>query len=305
MKKQTDLLLSFREMPLVLVADRLSSKEPFLHANRTADFHVLIFVISGMISVIEDGIEYNIQQKECLFLKQGIHHYGIKPSSPCCEWIYVHFHLPQLADDNDTASQNSNKQAIPSRSQKPFSAYLSHVQEQIFTIEDYNYTILIPKYFSLKEDYILERKLYRFVELFHSSDPFRAALLSPLFYEFLVEIHRTFVSVSTKHYTKTVHQIIQYLEAHTHENFSTTQISTIFCLSYKHLAKMFKQETQMSMLTYHTNLRMHEAAKLLRESTLSIHEIASFMGYDDAFYFSNLFHKNQKLSPKEYRKKYM
>lgn len=301
MNQNIDLLLSLREMPLVLIADHLSVTEPFLHANRTAPFHVLIFVISGMISVVEEGQEYVIHAKECLFLKQGIHHYGVKPSSPSCEWIYVHFHLSQPFDAKSTAFGDHEEHVI---SQKPFSPYLSHVQEQIFTTQDYNYTILIPKYFSLKEEYLLERKLYRFVELFHSSDPFRAALLSPLFYEFLVEIHRTFFAVVTKHGTKTVHQIIQYLEAHTHENFSTAKLSTDFCLSYKHLAKMFKQETQMSMLTYHTNLRMHEAAKLLRESTLSIHEIASFMGYEDAFYFSNIFHKTQKLSPKEYRKKY-
>ena len=44
-----------------------------------------------------------------------------------------------------------------------------------------------------------------------------------------------------------------------------------------------------------------EAAKLLEETRLYIHEIASQLNFDDPSYFSRFFKKNLGISPKTYR----
>jgi len=281
------LYLSFSSQPLVMVADHLNVEEPFLHVDRTADFHVLIYVLRGRISVVEEGVEYHITAGKALFLKSGLQHYGVTPSELNSEWIYVHFYLD-----------------MPSADCLEFRPYLSHLQEQIFDRLSYQYKLLLPKFFMLKDFPALEYALTQFVARFHSSNPFRAIELSPAFFQFLLDCHKACFSPLTQHYTKKVHEIIQYLETHTHEPFHTNMICETFFLSYKHLARIFKEETNMTMLSYHTNLRMHEAAKLLRESNLSISEISTYMGYEEPFYFSNVFHKVHGLSPKDYRKRY-
>lgn len=68
-------------------------------------------------------------------------------------------------------------------------------------------------------------------------------------------------------------------------------------LSYKYLNGMFKRETGMTALRYHTCLRMNEAARLLRETSLSVTEIADRLGYANVFYFSNVFKKLNGIPP--------
>ena len=47
---------------------------------------------------------------------------------------------------------------------------------------------------------------------------------------------------------------------------------------------------------------MEKARLLLRETDLKVREIAARLGYDDPFYFSNVFKKCVGVSPEQYRR---
>ena len=49
---------------------------------------------------------------------------------------------------------------------------------------------------------------------------------------------------------------------------------------------------------------MEKARELLRTVNLSITEIAYQLGYTNPFYFTNVFSKQNGISPSEYRKKF-
>ena len=80
-----EIVLYTNELPIVYYADKCIATSPFIHTDRIADFHVLIYVIRGQITVTEEanGVEtnYEINADELLFLKQGTHHYGKKEQS--------------------------------------------------------------------------------------------------------------------------------------------------------------------------------------------------------------------------------
>ena len=59
----------------------------------------------------------------------------------------------------------------------------------------------------------------------------------------------------------------------------------------------------MTPLQYVINLRISNAQMLLETSDYTISQIAESVGYENALYFSRLFHKQTGISPKEYRKK--
>lgn len=67
--------------------------------------------------------------------------------------------------------------------------------------------------------------------------------------------------------------------------------------------RKFKLYTGMTPLQYLLDIRLANAKKLLESTNYSIGEVASLVGYDNALYFSRLFHKHVGISPKEYRKK--
>jgi AraC-like DNA-binding protein len=67
-----------------------------------------------------------------------------------------------------------------------------------------------------------------------------------------------------------------------------------------HLSKMFKRTTGLSPMQYLYKIRMERAQTLL-ESPLTIDQIASSVGFNDALYFSKQFRKWSGQSPSSYR----
>ena len=73
-------------------------------------------------------------------------------------------------------------------------------------------------------------------------------------------------------------------------------------ISPYYLSHLFREELNITFLEYLTMVRMEEAKKLLKDTSLSIVAIASQVGYEDASYFSKVFKKYVGISPAQYRK---
>lgn len=73
-------------------------------------------------------------------------------------------------------------------------------------------------------------------------------------------------------------------------------------MSQRTLNRRFKRATGVSPGRYLQQLRLEHARELLRDSNLSVTEIAAKVGYQDVGYFSTLFRAQMALSPTAYRK---
>jgi AraC-like DNA-binding protein len=71
--------------------------------------------------------------------------------------------------------------------------------------------------------------------------------------------------------------------------------------SYPHLCRVFKKAYGISPITYLNNQRMERACMLLRDTETPISEIAESVGIDNPAYFSRLFAKYTRMSPRDYR----
>lgn len=85
------LLLANDRMPRLISCGHLTAHEPFFHADRIADFHVLIFGINGTIYVTEDETDFEVSGGDLFFLKSGVHHYGKYETQRGTEWYFAHF----------------------------------------------------------------------------------------------------------------------------------------------------------------------------------------------------------------------
>ena len=74
-------------------------------------------------------------------------------------------------------------------------------------------------------------------------------------------------------------------------------------ISYSALRHNFKQLTGLPPGQYQIQIRLNKARRLLRNSTLSIQEIAERLGFESIYYFSRLFKKKTGLAPLAYRRK--
>jgi AraC-like DNA-binding protein len=68
-----------------------------------------------------------------------------------------------------------------------------------------------------------------------------------------------------------------------------------------HFSRIFKQVTGSLPGEFIIQARLERAKQLLRESSLSIGEIANALGYSDVFFFSRQFKARSGLSPSEFR----
>jgi len=72
-------------------------------------------------------------------------------------------------------------------------------------------------------------------------------------------------------------------------------------LNPAYFSTLFKKETGINFSNYLLNLRIENAKLLLKNSNLSLINIAVEIGFDNQSYFSNVFKKVTGMTPKQYR----
>ena len=82
---------------------------------------------------------------------------------------------------------------------------------------------------------------------------------------------------------------------------SINSIASLFGMSQRNFTRRFRTATNMTPLQYLQNQRLLEAKELLKNSNLSISEIAYRVGYLDVSYFTKLFKQFVSITPKQYR----
>lgn len=261
------ILLPPLQLPDIDSAAFLKTSHPVLHPDRILPFHDMIYLVTGTMQVIEADREYLLTPGNILFLKSGMHHRGTDYSPPGTSWYYVHFRL--FPTDSSAMSDS----------------------------------ILLPKYLDLTKDMELEKRLQELTQLCQSQSPLQHALCNARLYELLLTCsQKELASRPISPAAHRIRQVIDYLEAHQNQTLDTADLASAMNLSYKHLGTLFKAHTGRSIVEYHTQLRVQTAARLLRETDLTVSQIGEYLGFHDAFYFSNVFKKAFNCSPRSYRK---
>lgn len=102
-----------------------------------------------------------------------------------------------------------------------------------------------------------------------------------------------------RHYL--VDNCCKYIQEHLRERIVLQNIADTFGVSPNYIGQLFKKYMNIGVTEYITNLKINEAKRLLRDTNLKIYEISDYLGFESAFYFSKVFKKVTKKSPKDYR----
>ena len=82
------------------------------------------------------------------------------------------------------------------------------------------------------------------------------------------------------------------------------EIANTFHINDCYLSHLFKDSIGLSPSAYLTEFRINEACRLLSQTDMPIHSIASKVGYQNQSNFQIQFKKNKGLSPLQYRAYY-
>lgn len=102
---------------------------------------------------------------------------------------------------------------------------------------------------------------------------------------------------------KLMEKVLDIIDKHLDDNeFTVETFSNLLGMNRVSLYHKIKSLTNLSPREFFTVIRLKRAAQLLKESGLTITEIAFQVGFRDSSHFSKLFKKQFGLTPKEYSK---
>jgi AraC-like DNA-binding protein len=93
----------------------------------------------------------------------------------------------------------------------------------------------------------------------------------------------------------------RYIDLHFKEALTLEQLAEEGHMNKFYLSHAFKREYGVSPINYMISRRIEESKYLLAETDLSLSQIAQLLGFSSLSYFSQVFHRSQEISPKEYR----
>jgi AraC-like DNA-binding protein len=99
-----------------------------------------------------------------------------------------------------------------------------------------------------------------------------------------------------------VHRALALMQADCAQPWTLDSLAAAVGLSRTGLAQRFRQALGDTPLSHLRTLRMQQAMRLLAETTQTLEQVATAVGYQDAFSFSKVFKREVGQSPREFRR---
>lgn len=137
------------------------------------------------------------------------------------------------------------------------------------------------------------------LELWEALD--RADTFEELKSRMLDDLRQLSKKISSPHTHFMIEKAKLLIREHYADNIGLPWIAEQLAISPAWFSQLFKRECGRNFVDYLTDIRIEEAKRLLRESTLKVYEIAGKVGYQDLQHFGHVFKKKTGQSPKEFR----
>lgn len=260
----------------------------FSHPPEKHDFWELVYVDSGEIIAVTDGLGRSLRQGQVIFHKPG----------------EVHAHV-----SNRVVSNNMLVVSFTARGKG-----MKYFDDRIFDLDKTAKTLLTL--------FINEAKnaLGALPGEYANKDPldFSAApvgsmqLMECYLTELLLVLQRSGQGVERiirregsleLAQSSMMELILNYMKENIGRDLTYHDICREFLMGKSRLYQLFEEQVGQSPMDHFASLKMSEAKRLLREGTLSVSQISDRLAFSSIHNFSRAFKKRVGLSPTAYRKK--
>ncbi len=100
--------------------------------------------------------------------------------------------------------------------------------------------------------------------------------------------------------SKLTQDIMTYLQNHVYYILTLEKISADLGVSKSQIKKVFKKQTDKSVIDFFIHLKIQEAKRLIREEEINFTQIAERLSYTNIHYFSRIFKHKTGMTPSEF-----
>jgi AraC family transcriptional regulator, L-rhamnose operon regulatory protein RhaS len=137
-------------------------------------------------------------------------------------------------------------------------------------------------------------------------DPCASSMAETLFTQLIVMLWREEQGIREAQGTgddKTL-ALIRHIDLHYGEDIDISELAAHFGIPMRTMTRRMLDATGLSPSNYLARVRLCSAMRMLRQSDLSITDIAFNCGFNDSNYFSSRFHHEIGVTPKQYRQSF-
>lgn len=264
-------VVTTEQLPEIATVGLINKTEPWLHLDRTLDINTMIFVLEGTVYVSEDGTDYEVHKHQVFFLKNGLHHYGVRLTQPGTKWYWVSFRPAKV----DTIVESTDRKTE---------------------------LLYVPKLLTVAKPNQFRTLIASMEKLYRSNQPYKFQKLSGIFFQVLFTL---LGQPDTPHSSKDIQmvapRVIELLEAQIDKKFKASLIEEALNLNYSYIGRLFKAETGLTINRYYMELKVQKVITYLQTTNLTLLEICDELSYPNPYYLSRTFKKVTGLSPRDYK----
>lgn len=228
--------------------------------------YLLLYTVSGKGILEYEGEKTAVLPGHVMFIDCMKHHRYLLAGNEPWEFYWVHFY-GAVSDGYYSAFRSEHESVTGDASRSGIPEILQKIVE-------------------------INRIEQRTTELMNSK------LILDLITEMMVES----LAYDDRAMPKFVHDAVKYIEKHFSENITLDQIAESLSISKYHLSREFKKYTGDSPGEYLIRHRINRSKELLKNTDLSISQIAGKVGIPAEHHFSMLFKSRTDETPRDFRK---
>ncbi|MCX4130208.1 AraC family transcriptional regulator [Megamonas funiformis] len=253
------------------------------HWHKEVEF---TYVYQGKMRYQVNDKIYELKKGQCLFINANTFHRGEHINKEECKYFAMTFNIHFLANEEELIYK---KYVLPVIYSKNLSSFVCLPENKL------------EKKIIKQVKYI--DKCYRRQNLFYELEikEHLLKLWQILWEAFESEIE---IDIDRNYYKQLIKikQITQFIHKHYAEKITLQNIADNLHISISDCSHSFKKFMKESIFEYILHYRIQQSLYLLQDKELSILQISLKVGFSSTSYYSKLFKKYMKMTPKEYRK---
>lgn len=255
------------------------------HGGRIIDSHELIFVRQGELGMYEEGDRFKVAAGEVLLLGPGREHGGTEDYPSDLSFYWIHFEVKAGALGHP-ARRGSGKGRGPQAGRHRRQGFLE-----------------LPRHARVARPDQLAELFHRFLNDQEAGrlTPLGADLLLLLMLGEAADRRVPFETLDAPGATLAA-RAQRLIRTRFHELLQTSTVARDLDCNPDYLGRAFQRTYGHTVTEAIHRARLKEARALLIESGQNVAQVARLVGYSNPGYFRRIFHRQQGISPRAYRR---